>query len=179
MTRAEEILIRPERNADRDQIETVHRAAFEGEAEAALVRALRESPAYVPELSLVAVDNARVVAHIMLSRARLRAAGGEKEILVLGPEAVLPSQSHRGIGARLLREALDRAREMGFPAVVEAGRPDYFRAQGFQPADHWGLTVSLPLEAALVSAVELTPGALAGGGLVVFPEPFHRLFGHR
>jgi len=179
MSRAEEILVRPERNTDWDQIETVHRAAFEGEGEAALVRALRESPAYVPELALVAVDNGRVVAHIMLSRARLRDAAGERKVLVLGPEAVLPSQSHRGIGARLLREALARARELGFPAVVEAGRPDYFRNQGFQPADHWGLTASLPLETALVSAVELAPEALGGGGLVVFPEPFHRLFGHR
>ncbi len=179
MNRAEEILIRPERSADRDQVETVHRAAFEGEGEAALVRALRESPAYLPELSLVAVEGMRVVAHIVLSRARLRAAGGEREVLVLGPEAVLPSRSHRGIGARLLREALGRAREAGYPAVVEAGRPGYFRTQGFRPADHWGLAVSLPLEAALVSAVELVPDALAGGGLVVFPEPFHRLFGHR
>ncbi len=179
MTRAEEIVVRPERHADRDRIETVHRAAFEGEAEAALVRALRETPAYLPELSLVAEDHGRVVGHIMLSRARLQGPEGEREVLVLGPEAVLPSQSHRGIGARLLQEALERARAAGFTAVVEAGRPDYYQERGFRPAAAWGLRPSLSVEPEMVSALELVPGALAGGGLVLFPEPFHRLFGHR
>ena len=176
MTLAEHIHIRPERPADFDHIETVHRAAFEGEAEAALVRALRETPAYLPELALVALDNGRVVGHIMLSRARLQGTAQEERILILGPEAVLPSQSHRGIGARLLQEALTRAEAAGFVAVVEAGRPDYFREHGFHPADRWHLKTSLSLPIAQVSAMELTPDTLPEGITVVFPEPFHRLF---
>ncbi len=177
MTLAEHIHIRPERPADFDRIETVHRAAFEGEAEAILVRALRETPAYLPELALVALGNGRVVGHIVLSRGELQGTGGESRLLVLGPEAVLPSQSHRGIGARLLQEALHRAKTSGFTAVVEAGRPDYFHEHGFHPAERWGLKVSLPLPPSQISALELTPDALKGGGTVVFPEPFHRLFG--
>ena len=46
----------------------MHREAFDTGAEAALVRALSEDPSYVPELSIVAVDDGHVIGHALFTR---------------------------------------------------------------------------------------------------------------
>ena len=61
------LAIRPESDADRDAIRRLNESAFGGRAEADLVDALRGSPAWIPELSLVAVDGDELVGHVLFS----------------------------------------------------------------------------------------------------------------
>ena len=59
--------IRPECPVDQSAVRHVHEEAFGRPNEAELVEAIRRSPGFVPELSLVAEEEARVVGHILFN----------------------------------------------------------------------------------------------------------------
>ncbi len=169
------ISVRAETPEDVRAIDVVNLAAFEGEGEAHLVTALRPSEWFIPELSLVAEFSGRIVGHLLLTRACLEQ-DPQRRVLALGPMSVVPSQSHRGVGTRLLDEGLKRARAAAYDGVVEAGQAGYYARHGFQSAARWGLEVDLPVPATWVTAFELRAAGLAGGGRVIYPAPYHALF---
>ncbi len=68
--------------------------------EAELVEVLRKSNSYITELSLVAVENGRIVGHILFTKAYV----GEHVVLALAPLSVLPKYQRKGIGFALIRE---------------------------------------------------------------------------
>jgi putative acetyltransferase len=151
-------------------------SAFEGEAEAQLVGELRKSSAFIPDLSLVAELHDRIVGHVVLSKVALKTSQGRQEILALGPMSVVPSQSHRGIGSELIEAAVARAKALCYGAIVIAGHPDYYLRFGFKPAADFGMTSNLPIPSDALTAMELTAGALGGGGEVLYPDLFRKLF---
>ena len=130
--------VRPERPEDVAGIRAVHVAAFETPAEADLVEVLRADPdVWLPELSSVAVEHGRVVAHALLSRVILATADGDVPALALGPVAVLPDHQRQGYGSAVVRDALDRRADR---LVVVLGDPAYYRRFGFRPAAEFGIT---------------------------------------
>lgn len=170
------IKVRAEAANDFNAIDVVNLSAFEGESEAQLVGELRKSPGFIPDLSLVAELNGRIVGHVVLSRVQLRSGGKAREILALGPMSVVPSQSHRGIGSELIDAAVARARPLCYEAIVVAGHPDYYRRFGFKPASEWGVGCNLDIPEDALLAMELVDGTLSGGGEVEYPDIFRALF---
>jgi putative acetyltransferase len=129
--------VRPERPEDIAGIRAVHVAAFETPAEAGLVDTLRDSDAWVPGLSVVAVEDGRVVAHALLSRVVLVTEDGDVPALALGPVAALPEVQRRGYGSAVVRDVVARR---GDRLVVLLGDPAYYRRFGFRPAAEFGIT---------------------------------------
>jgi putative acetyltransferase len=163
--------IRAETTADWPAIRDVNVRAFRRDNEARLVETLRASTYFVPALSLVAVDDGRVVGHILFSRIFIRNAGREVPALALAPVAVLPEHQRRGIGAALIRYGLEECRRLGHRIVVVVGHPDYYPRFGFSSARAKGLEASFPDPVFMVQA--LTPDALDGVcGTVEYPSPF-------
>lgn len=103
-------------------------------------------------LSLVACLDGVVVGHVALSAAALDGVAGRGA--VLEPIAVAPALRGCAIGARLVEEALARARAVDVCAVVVAGDHGYYARFGFVPARDVGLA------AADVMVAELARGAL-------------------
>jgi len=105
--------IRTERKSDWKDIYQVNLSAFDTEAEAKLVNALREQAC--PIVSLVAVDNGELVGHILFSPVTLT---GFLEIKLMGlaPMSAVPTRQRQGIGAALVREGLTRCKRLGFAA---------------------------------------------------------------
>jgi putative acetyltransferase len=171
-----EITVRPESTNDARAIDVVHISAFGGEAEAHLISALRETPTYNRELSLVAELNGRIVGHALLTRMPLRHNGEEKNVLALGPMSVVPSQSHRGIGSKLIRACVELAKEKGYGAIVVVGYPEYYKRFGFVPARGIQVTCNLPAPEDAMTVMEIVAGNLDGGGHVEYPEPFMELY---
>ena len=129
--------LRPERPEDIAALRAVHTAAFETPAEAGLVDALRASDAWLPDLSVEAVDAGKVVAHALLSRIILATAGGDVPALALGPVAVRPDRQKQGYGSAVVAGALAR-RDDGL--VVVLGDPAFYSRFGFVPGLPRGIT---------------------------------------
>jgi predicted N-acetyltransferase YhbS len=126
------VIVRLERPDDRVAASEVERAAFAGQEEAEIVERVRDEPG---SFALVAEDAGTVVGHVQLSRAWV----GPDPVLALGPIGVLPERQGGGIGAALVRSAIDEARRRGEIAVILLGSPVYYRKLGFRAASGRGL----------------------------------------
>ncbi|MEX0794510.1 MAG: N-acetyltransferase [Pirellulaceae bacterium] len=169
------IEIREETPADLGAIRHVNLHAFELPGEADLVDALR-SGGYV-RLSLVAQlasakpSEARIVGHILLSDLAIETETGDLPALALAPVAVLPEYQRKGIGHRLVEEALRLAREQGHHIMIVLGHPEYYPRFGFSA--ELAKPLKSPFSGPPWMALELTPGALEGvQGEVKYPAPF-------
>lgn len=127
--------IRREQSDDFDAIHEIVEAAFGQPDEAELVRRLRASDVYVPELALVAEIDGQILGHIMLTYADLDG----RRVLSLAPLAVKPGRQRDGIGISLTKEALARADERGEPLVIVLGHAEYYPRFGFEPARRHGI----------------------------------------
>jgi putative acetyltransferase len=128
--------IRAEQPGDVDAIRAVIDAAFAPKThEARIVDALRASDRWLPDLSLVAVDDGVVVGHCVSSIGDLIADDGSiGPILALGPLAVTPARQREGIGGALLAASAERATAAGWPVIVLLGHSDYYPRYGFERA---------------------------------------------
>lgn len=126
------ITIRPETAADETAIEQVTRAAFLSHAyshqtEQFIIRALRAAQAL--SVSLVAVEDGRVVGHVAFSPVSID--DGSRGWYGLGPVAVEPAAQGKGIGRALIERGLARLRELGAAGCVLVGEPAFYARFGF------------------------------------------------
>lgn len=145
------MIVREEHEPEREAANRIHRRAFGREAEAVIAARIRASDRFVPQLSLVAVDDGgTIVGHVLVSYVDLE--GSQQSLLQLGPIAVEPARQRQGIGGMLVRAALTRAAELNAPLVLVEGSPDYYGRFGFVRADELGL---LPPEGSPASAFQV------------------------
>lgn len=153
--------IREERPADRAAIHAVNAAAFETDAEARLVDALRAGGGLL--LSLVAELGGELVGHIAFSPVTVTRPDGSLAAGVgLAPMAVVPRLQRAGIGGRLIAEGLRRLREAGHRLCVVVGHPAYYPRHGFVPAGPLGLAWDRPVPDDVFLVQALVPGGLDG-----------------
>jgi putative acetyltransferase len=166
------VIVRPERDDDHEQVEAVVEAAFGSPVEPRLVRDLRASPGYVPELALVADDDG-IVGHVMFTLTQIEGAG---DILMLSPLAVRPDRQRQGIGSALVEEGLRGCRKRDEPLVIVEGDPRYYFRFGFIRASELGLErphERIPEVA--FQALKLPGYDERARGRVVYPPPFDGL----
>ena len=169
-----EVTIRPERTEDHAAIAEVVAAAFGSPAEVRLVEAIRASEFAIPELSLVAERDGRVVGHVMVSFAEVRDRGRRRPIAILSPLAVAPAEQRRGIGSALVRAASTGAAERGEPVIVLEGSPEFYGRLGFEPAADHDLVLPLPSWARPDAAqvLRLSDDDPVPSGQVIYPPAF-------
>lgn len=153
------MLIRDEKDSDRDAVYAVNKSAFETQSEADLVDALRLQAQ--PVVSLVAEDNGKVVGHIMFSPVSL-SDYPDLKVMGLAPMAVAPTHQGKGTGSALVRAGLDQCRQLDFAAVVVLGHPDYYPRFGFSPSSQFGIDSEYEVLEEVFMAMELQPEALRG-----------------
>ena len=153
------MLIRAEKENDRDAVYAVNVSAFETPSEANLVDALLEQAQ--PVVSLVAEDNGEVVGHIMFSPVSL-SDYPDLKVMGLAPMAVAPEHQRKGIGSALVRAGLEQCEQLGYAAVVVLGHPEYYPRFGFSPSSRFGIYSEYEIPEDVFMAMELQPGALSG-----------------
>ena len=150
------MIIRQEQPVDHDAVYQVVKEAFlnaehtDGNEQDLVVR-LRESKSFIPELSLVAVENEKIVGHILFTRAAVKGT----QVLALAPLSVLPEYQNRGIGQALIREGHRVAKRLGYPYCVVLGHKTYYPRLGYVPASQYGIKAPFEVEDECFMAVRL------------------------
>lgn len=126
---------------------------------------LREGRLPAAGLALSAVEDGALVGTLRLWHVEI---GAASPALLLGPLAVAASHRSRGLGTKLICEALFRALSRGHDAVLLVGDLAYYERFGFRR----GLTAGLELPGLVdrnrFLGLELEPGALHGvRGMVI------------
>ena len=122
-------MIRDATTRDSEAVRAVHVSAFPTPLEAGLVEALQtEGDA---TLSLVAERDGRILGHILCSWMEVEADGHPIKAVGLAPVAVSPEHQGKGIGAALIRAAIERSRAAGEEMMFVLGEPDYYTRFGF------------------------------------------------
>ena len=151
-----------------DLVETVfteHSDAEEGQLVRRLVEEIRSKRFYLPELELVMVDEAdAVIGYVNFSRFHLQGRY-ENELLLLSPVAVKTELQRQHISKELIEYGFEKAKTLGYKAVIVEGNPMNYRNRGFVTSAPLGITahesVGLPAPECLM-VKELIPGGLAG-----------------
>lgn len=173
-----EMQIRQEQTKDHAEVEALVEEAFRememsDHKEQFLVARLRKSAAFVPELSLVAEGEGKLLGHILLTRIQIREGERSVESLALAPVSVRPAFQGQGIGAALIEEAHRIAEGLGFGSTVLLGHPAYYPRFGYVRASAFGIRLPFEVPDEACMAIELVPGSLKGaGGTVVYPKEF-------
>ena len=173
-----EINIREELEKDYEVVERLTEEAFKNAVhsdgtEHLLVNRLRKSDDFIKELSLVAEDNGKVIAHLMLTKAKINNGDMSVETLALAPVSVIPEYQGKGIGSKLINVALESARRLGYKSVIVLGHDKYYPKFGFVPASKYEIKApfDVPDEAFMVK--ELNDGSLIGvSGIVEYAKEF-------
>lgn len=112
---------------------------------AELVNDLFKDHTAIPFLSLVALENGGLVGHILFTKAELMGTDRALSIQLLAPLAVLPHAQSKGVGSRLIKEALNQLKDDGVALVFVLGHPDYYPRCGFTPAGLLGYEAPYPI----------------------------------
>jgi len=174
--KGKEMILRGERPADFDAINEINIRAFGTDAEAKLIAELRKCKNYVKGLSIVAVEEDKILGHAMFTRAFIVNRGRRFNCLALGPMAVHPEHQRKGIGKKLMEEGLERARENGYKAVFVIGHAEYYPKFGFIPASTKKIRTRFTAPDENFMILELVPNALKGiVGLAEYAREFNSL----
>lgn len=154
---------------------TAHENEQEGKLVRSLVEEIRSKRWYLPELELVMVDSDtdEVIGYVNFARFHL---GGkfEDELLLLSPVAVKTELQRQHISRDLIEYGFEKAKALGYKAVIVEGNPMNYSSRGFVTSAPFGIaahdSVGLPAPECLM-VKELIPGGLAGiKGIVAYDD---------
>ena len=145
---------------------TAHENAEEGKLVRSLVEEIRSKRWYLPELELIMVesDSDEVLGYVNFARFHLEG-NYENELLLLSPVAVKTELQRQHISRELIEYGFEKAKALGYKAVIVEGNPMNYRSRGFVTSADFGITahesVGLPAPECLM-VKELVPGGLDG-----------------
>lgn len=174
-----EIKIRQEMSIDFKTVFDLLEKAFKTEKlsdhkEQFLVERLRKSSAFIPELSLVAEIENKIVGHILLTKIKIKNDQKEFHSLSLAPISVLPDFQRNGIGGLLIEQSHKKAKELGYNSVVILGHEKYYPKFGYQQADKFGIELPFDIPKKNCMVIELTENGLKEiNGKVEYPKEFY------
>lgn len=175
-----DILIKQELTEEYNETEKVVKSAFLNEEysdkkEHLLVKRIRKSDEFIPELSLVALNQnaADIIGHTLLSKITIIDGDNATVSLALAPVSVAPQYQKQGAGSQLIHAALKRAKELGYHSVIVLGHKDYYPKFGFKPASSWNIYAPFDVPEEFFMAIELTEGSLKNvQGVVHYSKSF-------
>ena len=142
------MIIRMTNESDRNEILNIHKQAFgneKGPVIAKLVDDLLDDETAKPILSLVAVDDNKIVGHILYTKATITQTEASVSAQILAPLAILPAAQKGGIGQKLINEGLNQLQKSGTELVFVLGHPTYYPRCRFAPAGVQGFEAPYPI----------------------------------
>lgn len=167
------LIIRQENKNDYEEVYNVIKTAFETAEhsdgnEQDLVVALRKSDNFIPELSLVAVIDNKIVGYILFTKIKI----GKQEELALAPLGVLPEYQKQGIGRTLIQEGNKKAKELGYHYSVVLGSDKYYPKFGYVSAKEYGIVAPFDVPDENFMAIKLNDTDIEIKGIVQYAKEF-------
>lgn len=167
------IEIRQEKKEDYKEVYNVVKIAFESAEhsdgnEQDLVVSLRKSESFIPELSLVAVNDNKIVGYILFTKVMI----GKYEELSLAPLAVLPQYQRKGIGKMLIKNGHKIAKKLGYHYSIVLGSEEYYPKSGYVPASQYGIKAPFKVSNENFMAIKLNDTKLKINGIVKYAKEF-------
>ncbi len=135
----------------------------EGKTVRNLVEEIRAKKYYLPELELIMVDeDDQILGYAMFSRFHIEGRY-EDELLILTPVAVKTEYQRQHISKELIEYGLEKAKKLGYQAVLVEGNPKNYNPRGFVTSADHGITAGPDIHLPHVSCLmirELADGAL-------------------
>jgi len=132
-----DIKIRKEIFQDIDAIRTINEQAFSQSQEAHIVDKLRANCDGL--LSLVALQDEKIIGHILFSPVTIGGSIGFLKGMGLAPMAVLPEFQRQGVGSGLVQAGIEILRKSKCPFIIVLGHPEYYPRLGFERASLYGI----------------------------------------
>lgn len=167
------MLIRKETPKDYEEVYAVVKAAFDSAEEADgneqdLVNSLRRGGSFVPELSLVAEQDGRIIGHILFTEAAV----GTATVLALAPLSVHPDYQRQGVGSALIAAGHKVAAGLGYPYSVVLGHETYYPRLGYRPASSFGIQPPFDVLEKNFMAIRLREDAPSVHGALRYAKEF-------
>ncbi len=176
-------IIRSEKKEDYREVENLVRESFwnvyrPGCSEHYVIHVLRDDPAFVRELDFVMEQDGRLIGQNMFMETVIEADDGRIiPVLTMGPIGILPERKRQGYGKALLDYSLEKAKALGYGAVLFEGNIGFYGNCGFDYAGKFGIRYhDLPedADASFFLCRELVPGYLDGiTGVYQTPQGYY------
>lgn len=156
-------MIEPQKADDLDQVEALLDVAFGPDRYGRTAYRLRDGVEPIHELSLIARgEHGDLLGTIRFWPIMVEPLNALPPVtaLLLGPLAVEPRLTGKGVGIALMREGLARAKEAGHAAVILVGDYDYYSRVGFRRMAPAQFSMPGPVDEARLLYLELVPGTL-------------------
>ncbi len=165
--------IRKETENDYKEVYNVVKTAFETAEhsdgnEQDLVNELRNSDNFIPELSLVAIENNKIVGYILFTKIEL----GNNTEIALAPLAVLPEYQKQGVGSKLIEEGHKIAKKLGYHFSIVLGSEKYYPKFGYVPAIQYGIEAPFDVSSENFMAKKLNDTNTEIKGVVRYAKEF-------
>lgn len=165
--------IRKENKNDYNEVYNVIKKAFETAEhsdgnEQDLVVILRKSKAFIPELSLVAVEENKIVGYILFTKIKIK----DNIELALAPLAVLPEYQRKGIGKKLIETGHNIAKNLGYHYSIVLGSENYYSKMGYIPAIQYGIKAPFQVPDENFMAIKLNDTNIEIKGTVEYAKEF-------
>ena len=167
------IEIRQENQKDYEEVYRVIKTAFETAEhsdgnEQDLVVVLRNSDSFIPELSLVAVKEDKIVGYILFTKIKIE----NHEEIALAPLAVLPEYQKQGIGSMLIEQGHKIAKKLGYHYSIVLGSENYYPKFGYIPAIQYGIQAPFDVANENFMAIKLNDADTGIQGVVQYAKEF-------
>ena len=165
--------IRKENKNDYNEVYNVIKKVFETAEhsdgnEQDLVVILRKSEAFIPELSLVAVEENKIVGYILFTKIKIK----DNIELALAPLAVLPEYQRKGIGKKLIETGHNIAKNLGYHYSIILGSENYYSKMGYIPAIQYGIKAPFQVPDENFMAIKLNDTNIEIKGTVEYAKEF-------
>ena len=165
--------IRQENKKDYDEVYNVIKTAFmtaehsDGNEQDLVVK-LRNSNNFIPELSLVAIKDNKIVGYILFTKIKI----GEYEELALAPLGILPKYQKQGIGKKLIEKGHQIAKKLDYHYSIVLGNKDYYSKMGYIPASQYGIKAPFEVPNENFMAIKLNDTDAKITGIVEYAKEF-------
>jgi len=154
--------------------EAYRSVAYSNKKEHLMVERLRNSPSFIPQLSLVAqADINELAGHILFTKLHIQDGQQRFPGLALAPLSIPPAFQQQGIGSELIRAGHCIANRLGYAYCVVLGHASYYPKFGYERLSKY--PIELPIQVADENRmiIALTENGLKGvQGTIVYANEF-------